>query len=214
MRKHNISKLHYITYDVQLIEAACKAGADWIQLRIKNAGREEIKKQAILAKEICKNYNATLLINDHPDIAHEIDADGVHLGKEDMHPSEARKLLGDKFIIGATANSLKDINRAIEAGADYIGLGPFRFTTTKEKLSPVLGLSGYTELISELKNTGSKLPPIIAIGGIKIEDTTSLMQTGIYGIAVSGEISNSQNKLKTISEFKNHLYASEEKAKL
>lgn len=192
-----ISKLHYITQDVegfshsQLAEFACKGGVDWVQLRVKNKSLDEWLKIAEETKIICKKFGAKLIINDHVFIAKEISADGVHLGKEDMNPKEARNILGNNFIIGGSANSMEDVRRQMADGCDYIGVGPYRFTSTKEKLNPVLGLKGIAELITQSPNYPI---PFIAIGGIKLEDIESLMQIGIHGVAVSAAINRAEDK--------------------
>jgi thiamine-phosphate pyrophosphorylase len=99
-------------------------------------------------KEICNGYKATLIINDNVYLAQQIAADGVHLGLTDMGIPEARRILGTYKIIGATANTFEDINSCTKY-SDYIGLGPFQFTTTKQKLSPILGLEGYRSILKK-----------------------------------------------------------------
>lgn len=201
-----ISKLHYITQSApefthaQLAEQACKAGVDWVQLRVKNKSSEEWKQIAIETLAVCKKHNAKLIINDNVSLAKEIGADGVHLGKEDLSTLEARKILGNNFIIGGTANTFEDIKIHAAAKVDYIGLGPFRFTSTKEKLSPVLGIEGYKTILQKCKNENI-LIPIIAIGGIIENDVEEILNTGVYGVAVSGAITHSKNKNETISNF-------------
>ena len=125
----------------------------------------------------------------------KIHADGVHLGKKDMPVAEARKMLGKDFIIGGTANTFEDVKMHYEAGADYIGCGPFRFTTTKKNLSPILGLEGYRSIVSQMKEAGIHLP-IVAIGGITFEDIPSIMATGVTGIALSGTILRADNPIE------------------
>jgi len=148
------SKLQYISQgatardQLNNIQESLDAGCDWIQLRFKNATTEEIKALAQQVKAVCPSYGATFIINDHPQIAKDIDADSVHLGLQDMPVTEARKIVGDK-IIGGTANTLDDILKRVDEGCNYIGLGPLRFTTTKEKLSPILGLEGYKKIMDE-----------------------------------------------------------------
>ena len=119
-------------------------------------------------------------------------ADGVHLGKNDMPVDEARKILGPDKIIGGTANTIDDIIRLHRQGADYIGCGPFRFTTTKKKLSPVLGLEGYRDIVLKMREKGIDLP-IVAIGGITVDDIPAIMGTGVTGIALSGAILNAED---------------------
>lgn len=166
---------------------ALEGGCRWIQLRMKEATEEEVEKEAIRVQDLCRQYGATFIIDDHVALAKKLHADGVHLGKKDMPIAEARKLLGKDFIIGGTANTFEDVQMHYAAGADYIGCGPFRFTTTKKNLSPVLGLEGYRNIVSRMKEAGINLP-IVAIGGIAFEDIPVIMQTGVSGIALSGSI--------------------------
>lgn len=193
-----INKLHYISTEkidknhLHHIQEACEAGCRWIQLRAKNISDEDYIILAKKAKIITDLHNAILLINDRPNVAVAANADGVHVGKEDISPIEARKILGDGKIIGGTANTIDDIQHLYDCGVDYIGLGPFRFTQTKKKLSPILGLEGYQKILDQCKERGINIP-IIAIGGIEPMDVESILQTGVYGIAVSGVIANAMN---------------------
>jgi len=182
-----ISRLHYITTNAEAAEHACLGGVRWVQLRVKNLSAAEWRQRALAVQAVCRQYGATLIINDNPQLALEIRADGVHLGQQDMPPAEARRLLGLSFIIGGTANTLADIERLVAAGVDYIGLGPFRFTTTKEKLSPVLGLSGYVEIMAQGRAAGLTTP-VVGIGGIELADIAALLAAGLHGVAVSGAI--------------------------
>ena len=182
------------------VRIALEGGCKWIQLRMKEASTEEIIPIAKEAKAMCHKYGATFIIDDHVELVKLIEADGVHLGKNDMPIPEARKLLGRNYIIGGTANSFEDVQKHYENGADYIGCGPFRFTTTKKNLSPVLGLEGYQRIVSQMKEAGINLP-LVAIGGITRDDLPSLMQTGITGIALSGSILRAESpiqEMKTI----------------
>jgi thiamine-phosphate pyrophosphorylase len=205
-----ISKLHYITQDVenashiQLVEDACKAGVNWIQLRLKDKSYEDWKLIAEEALAICKKYNAKLIINDNVALAKEINADGVHVGKQDIPVAKAREILGPHFIIGGTANTFDDVKLHAKSGADYIGLGPFRFTTTKDKLSPILGLDGYKAIVDKCKQENINVP-IIAIGGIKENDVEDIAAMGIHGIAVASAITHAENKKETVKNFMKHL---------
>ncbi len=187
-----ISRLHYIITTPEQAEQACSAGADWIQLRLKNKSYEDWKAIALETQAVCRSHQSRLIINDHAHLAGDIGSDGLHLGKEDMPVREARQLLGPEIIIGGTANTREDILMHDEAGASYIGLGPFRFTTTKKNLSPVLGLAGYASLMTALQGQGISIP-VIAIGGITLEDVPLLLKTGIHGIAVSSAITRARN---------------------
>jgi thiamine-phosphate pyrophosphorylase len=182
-----ISRLHYITTNAQAAELACRGGVRWVQLRVKNLPAPEWRQRALDVQAVCRHHGATLLINDNPGLALEIGADGVHLGKQDMPPAEARTLLGPDFIIGGTANTFADIEGLVAAGVEYIGLGPFRFTTTKEKLSPILGLRGYAEIMAQCRAAGFTTP-VVGIGGVELADVAELLAAGLHGVAVSGAI--------------------------
>lgn len=177
------------------IRMACEAGCKWIQLRMKHADVPTITATAALAKEVCDAHNATLIINDHPDIAALVGAHGTHVGKEDMTVAAARRIVGPHKIVGGTANTLQDIMRHVADGADYVGVGPYRFTKTKQNLSPVLGLEGIRNILSQL----SVRIPVIAIGGIELEDVPDLFSTGIQGIAVSGLITHAPDKRQLLA---------------
>lgn len=166
---------------------AIEGGCRWIQLRMKGASDEEVLETAAGLIDICRDNNAFLIIDDRVKVVNELKVSGVHLGKEDMDPMEARELLGPDAIIGLTANTAEDILKFKNKDVDYVGLGPFRFTTTKEKLSPVLGLDGYKKIVKDVRDAGMEIP-IVAIGGITLEDVEPLMKTGVNGIAMSGAI--------------------------
>lgn len=169
------------------IKMALEGGCRWIQLRMKDAPAEEIIACAEEVLPLCRRHGAKFLLDDHVELVRQLGADGVHLGKNDMPVDEARTILGPDIIIGGTANTIEDIIRLHKQGADYIGCGPFRFTTTKKNLSPILGLDGYKSIVLKMKELGIDLP-IVAIGGITVEDIPSVMGTGVSGIALSGAI--------------------------
>jgi thiamine-phosphate pyrophosphorylase len=133
------------------------------------------------------------LINDRVEVAAAVGADGVHLGKQDMAVGLARRKLGSDRIIGGTANTLEDIREHCRQGADYIGLGPYRYTTTKKNLSPVLGLGGYQRIMDQLYREGISLP-VVGIGGIGREDAAVLLEAGLYGIAFSGLLLKAEDR--------------------
>ncbi len=174
---------------VEGIRIALKGGCRWIQLRMKDAPEEDILRCAEEVLPLCRKYDAKLILDDHVELVERTGTDGVHLGRNDMPVDEARRILGTDKIIGGTANTLDDIIRLHRQGADYIGCGPFRFTTTKKKLSPVLGLEGYRNIVAGMKENGIALP-IVAIGGITVGDIHDIMETGVSGIALSGAILN------------------------
>ena len=174
---------------------ALKGGCRWIQLRMKDAGKEEIVSVAMELRNLCNDCGAIFIIDDHVELVREIGADGVHLGKNDMSVAEARRILGDEYIIGGTANTYEDVKKHWLDGVNYIGCGPFRYTTTKQKLSPILGLEGYKEIIRQMRAENINLP-IVAIGGITFADIPSVMQTGVTGIALSGTVLRADNPVE------------------
>ena len=194
-----LEPLYFITMDeapigsIQQVEEACRAGIRWIQLRMKEASDVVFRETALAAKAICEARGSVLIINDRVEVAAAIDAHGVHLGKEDMPVSEARRILGANKLVGGTANTLEDIRKHHLEGADYIGLGPYRYTTTKKNLSPVLELEGYRRIMSRLEEERIDIP-VIAIGGIGVEDAAPLLDAGLYGIAFSGMLVHAEDR--------------------
>ena len=181
------------------VHIALEGGCRWIQLRMKDADDEHLYPVALRTQKLCLEYGATFIIDDHVALVKLIHADGVHLGKLDMPISEARSILGNDFIIGGTANTFEDVKAHYEAGADYIGCGPFRYTTTKSNLSPILGLEGYHRIVSRMKEAHIDIP-LVAIGGITEADIPELMQTGINGIALSGSILRAKNPIEEMKK--------------
>ena len=197
-----LRRLYFITGEtapLEQIEAACVAGVRLIQLRIKEAGDDEFLQTARVAKKICAAHGCLLIINDRVELAAAVDADGVHVGQEDMPVREARRLLGKGKIVGGTANTLEDIREHYLGGADYIGLGPYRHTTTKKKLRPILGLEGYRRVMRGLEEEGISLP-VFAIGGIGVEDVGPLLEAGVYGVAFSGLLLQAGDRAAVVRE--------------
>ena len=188
------------------IQLALEGGCRWIQLRMKDATDDEVRPIAVEAQKLCRAYGAKFIIDDRVALVRELGADGVHLGKNDMPIREARQILGPDFIIGGTANTFEDAKAHYEASADYIGCGPFRFTTTKKKLAPVLGLDGYRHIIQQMRAANITIP-VVAIGGITKDDIPAILQTGITGIALSGTVLRADDpiaEMKHIINIINH----------
>ena len=198
-------RFQFITHDNGKIgyldgaKAALQGGCRWIQLRMKGATRNEILAVGKELKKLCKEHNAILIIDDKVEICYEPKADGVHLGKNDMRVEDARSILGTNYIIGATCHDADEIAQADEDWADYAGVGPFKFTTTKEKLNTVIGLDGYKKIYKDCWESGATLPKV-AIGGITADDVPSILATGMDGVAVSGEILNAHDPVEKTRE--------------
>lgn len=208
----SISQLQFITQESnglthsEVCKKTLEAGVDWVQLRMKNVSDEIYLSEAKKCKQYCDANKATFILNDRVDIALQVDADGVHLGKNDMNPTDAREILGANKIIGATANTFEDIQELTNQGVDYIGLGPFQFTQTKKNLSPVVGIEGYEAIIQKCKHARINTP-IVAIGGIVLNDISPIVNTGVYGVALSGLIVNADDKQSLIKEITTKLKA-------
>lgn len=207
-----IARLHYITQGNSAAEIFketenfINAGGNWLQLRIKS---DELDVLAIgkKVKALCAN-KAVFIVNDRVDVANRLDADGVHLGLTDMPIPQARRIMGEAKIIGGTANTYTDCQNRQKDGADYIGLGPFKSTLTKKKLSPLLGIDGYTAI---LQKEDINLP-VLAIGGIQLTDIPDLMgirgksnNVLLHGVAVSGLIHKAADTQKIVEELNQKL---------
>lgn len=192
---HEMDNVSYVEGARMALEGGCR----WIQLRMKDASDDEVRKAAAEIQPMCKAHDAIFLLDDRVELAKELKADGVHLGKNDMPVDEARRVLGEDYIIGGTANTFEDIERLARQGADYIGCGPFRFTTTKKNLAPVLGIEGYREIIKKMEEAGIDLP-VVAIGGITAEDIDDILATGVRGIAVSGTVLRAENPVEEMKQ--------------
>ncbi|WP_236906193.1 thiamine phosphate synthase [Clostridium isatidis] len=169
-----------------VVREALEGGASFIQLREKNLPFDEFLAEANEIKEVCKEYMVPFVINDNVDVALACDADGVHLGQDDMSPIEARKILGDNKIIGLSAVNLEQAILAEKQGADYLGVGAVFPTSTKEDADYV----SYEEL---KKICEAVSIPVVAIGGIGADNIMELRGSGIDGISVVSAIFAQKN---------------------
>lgn len=198
--------LQYITNDTDLyniaeeVQMAIDGGCRWVQLRMKEATDDEVREVAAEIIPMCQENDVFLIIDDRVELVNELRVSGVHLGKEDMDPLEARELLGPHAIIGITANTADDIIRYKGKDIDYVGLGPVHFTTTKKRLAPELGYEGVRDVVARVREAGVEFP-IVAIGGLTLDDVKPLMEAGVNGIAVSGDIVNAPEPSIRTAEF-------------
>lgn len=186
------------------VQMALEGGCKWIQLRMKDVSDEEFRQTALEIIPMCQENEAFLVFDDRVELAMEMGVHGVHLGKHDMNPLQARETMGAEAIIGVTANTADDILRFRGWDVDYVGLGPFRYTSTKSNLSPVIGIDGYREIVKTVRDAGMALP-IVAIGGITVEDIPEIMSTGVNGVAVSGAIINADDHVEYTRQLLNVL---------
>ncbi len=177
------------------IEEALKGGVTLLQLREKNLNEEELIKEAVEVKKICKSYNVPLIINDNVSAALKSGADGVHVGIEDTPVSEIRKIAGKDFIIGATAKTVEQAKKAERSGADYIGVGAvFPSPTKKNAVRITCGQ------LNEICRSVSI--PAVAIGGISLENVGEIRGANINGIAVVSAIFKASNIRLAAAELK------------
>ncbi len=176
------------------VEEALKAGVKLVQYRDKNVSSKLMCERGKKLFDLCKKYNSIFLVNDRVDIAMAIDADGVHIGQDDMDCKLARKLLGRDKIIGVSTKTLEESKKAVEDGADYLGCGAIYSTDTKD--TNILSINSLKEIKKNISI------PIYGIGGINTENITNELKELLDGVAVVTAILNSHNINKTINEFK------------
>ncbi len=165
------------------VKAALAAGAKVIQYREKKAQSREMYETALLIKDLCHAADAVLIINDRIDIAMAVGADGVHIGSKDIPGRAARRIIPPGMILGISAANMEQARRAMEDGADYLGVGPVFPTATKDDADPATG----TDFLNELRQiTGL---PIIAIGGISLENASGVIRAGADSVcAISATV--------------------------
>ncbi|MCH5240228.1 MAG: thiamine phosphate synthase [Muribaculaceae bacterium] len=191
------SKTSVIDQILGVIEGGCR----WIQIRMKEASDEEIKKVVDAVKQKCIETGSFLLLNDRVELAKELNVGGVHLGKEDMPASKARMILGPAAVIGVTANTFADVAAVSKLDIDYYGIGPYAYTETKEKLAPVLGIDGIRDISYEMSKN-EILIPHVAVGGVKLDDVRMLLEVGgVNGVAVSSAIADAEDIVAATKEF-------------
>lgn len=179
-----------------VIEGGCR----WVQIRMKDATDDEIRKVVEAVKPKCLEKEVFLILNDRVELAKELNVGGVHIGKEDMPPSKARMILGPAAVIGVTANTFADILAVSQHDIDYFGIGPFRHTSTKKNLAPVLGIDGIRNICYEMAENNINIPHV-AVGGITYDDILPLLEAGVNGVAVSGAIANAKDIVKETERY-------------
>ena len=167
---------------VEVVRAAIRGGVSCVQLREKGCSTREFMDEARLLKALLAGTGVPLFINDRLDVALAVAADGVHLGQNDMHLSDARRLVGERLVIGISAESVADAIRAEAEGADYIGVSPVFTTPTKMDTAPPLGLEG----LREIRRAVSL--PLVAIGSIRHDNAAEVLRAGADGLAVVSAI--------------------------
>ena len=207
-----ISKLQYLTQDleershVEQAQLACEAGCKWIQYRCLTKTDEKLLEEIHQIASVCDDWGATLIVTNHIHLLHQADIQGVHIEDMGADFKSIREKIGPDKTLGASANNFEDIKRAAETGiVDYIGCGPFSLTDTKPSEYDLLGKDGYRHIKERLVQANIQIP-ILAVGGVKSEDVDKLMQTGVYGIAVSSAVNKAADPVRAFKEIYNKVY--------
>jgi len=207
MKKY-ISRFHYLTQDmpgrshVEQVNIACAAGANWIQYRCLTKTDAELITEINQIAAICDDWGTTLILTQHYHLLDRVDAQGVHIENVNTDLAEVRQIIGDNKTLGASAITAERVLKLQEAGVvDYCGFGPYAHNDIKLNNYPFLGIARYRELKEH-----SITLPIIAVGGIQLQDVNTLMETGIDGIAVSGAINNAADPAEMFKAFYKKLY--------
>ncbi len=205
MKKY-IEKLQFITHNIlqhthiEQVQLACEAGAKWIQYRCFTKSDEELLKDIHVISEVCDDWGATLIVTDHIHLKGKADIQGFHIEDMDTDFNALRKVIGEEYTLGGSANTIENLIRLAKEDADYVGFGPFSITTTKPNHAQLIGYKGY-EYATEQLDLNNVHIPIIAVGGVNLVDIPSLMETGIYGIAVSSAINQKEDMYQAYRDF-------------
>jgi len=207
MKKY-ISKFHYLTQDlphrthVEQAEIACAAGANWLQYRCLTKSDDELIEEINQIADICDEWGITLILTDHYHLLDQVDAQGVHIEDFDADFKAIREAIGEDKTLGGSATNIDALLRVQATGVvDYCGYGPFAHTDTKPNNSPLLGFEGYRQL----QKYNIEIP-VIAVGGIQLTDAEHLLETGIYGIAVSAAVNKALDPGRALKEFYRKIY--------
>ncbi len=171
---------------IEVVKEIAAGGAKIVQLREKHRSKREIYELALSCRAIIRTHQMLLIINDHPDVALAVGADGVHLGQDDLPLAAARRIAGE-LIIGCSTHNLAEAKQAEIDGADYINIGPVYHTATKEVGSGAIGIAAVRDISTEIEL------PFTVMGGIKTQHIPALLTLGVRRIAMVTEITRAEN---------------------
>ncbi|MGF7185912.1 thiamine-phosphate diphosphorylase [Desulfitispora alkaliphila] len=189
---------------IDVVGEALEGGADVVQLRSKSGSTRDMIDLGGRLLELVKKYNSTFIVNDRVDVALAIDAHGVHVGQDDMPPDMVRKLLGSNKILGVSVDTVEDAKGAVAQGADYLGAGAVFLTNTKTE-APEIGTKGLKEIVNSVD------VPVVAIGGIKLDNLGEVMSTGVDGVAVVSGIMSAKSVKSTAEQYKKKIIGQAER---
>lgn len=209
MQKY-IAKFHYLTQDLpgrshlEQVETACRAGANWIQYRCLTKNDQALYAEINELAAVCDDWGATLIITNHYHLLGKVDVQGVHIEDMDCDLAAVRREIGSEKTLGASANSYADIQHINASGAaDYVGCGPFAFTRTKVNDYPLLGVEGYKSILRQMVHENISIP-LLAVGGVTLNDVKDLLAAGVYGIAASSAVNKSEDPAGMIKNFRRY----------
>ncbi len=208
MKKY-ISRFHYLTQDLphrshaEQVTIACQAGANWVQYRCLSKPDDELIAEINEIAVICDDWGATLIITNHYHLLYTVDVQGVHIEDLEADFTAIRKIIGEEKTLGASATNIASLWQIQQTGVvDYCGYGPFAHTTTKPNNKQLLGFEGYREL---QKHHDIELP-VIAVGGIQLTDVEHLLETGVFGIAISAAVNLAIDPARALKAFYQKIY--------
>lgn len=208
MKKY-ISKFHYLTQDlpsrghVEQATIACQSGANWIQYRCLTKTDDELVNEISQIAAICDDWGTTLIITNHYHLLDLVDAQGVHIEDFNANFQAIREAIGEDKTLGASATNIEKLLWVQSSGVvDYCGYGPFGHTNTKPNNKPLLGFEGY-RIVGKRPDISI---PVIAVGGVQLTDVEPLLETGIYGIAVSAGVNLAIDPAKAVKDFYYKIY--------
>lgn len=206
--KKFIEKLQFITHDLPALthidqaRIACESGAKWVQYRCLTKTDEALLEDIQAIAACCDDWGATLIVTNHIHLKGKADIQGFHIEDMEADFRAIRKQVGDDITLGGSSNTVEGLIRLAGEGADYAGCGPFSVTTTKPNNSPLLGVAGYAKVAAVLQEKGITLP-VVAVGGIRLTDVEAILNTGIFGIAVSSAINQAESMSEAYHQFYN-----------
>lgn len=204
--KKFIEKLQFITHDldtlthIQQAQIACEAGAKWVQYRCLTKSDEALLEDINAIAEICDDWGATLIVTDHVHLNGKADIQGFHMEDMDADFRALRAELGEAVTIGGSSNTVEGLIRLANEGVDYAGFGPFSVTTTKPNNASLLGVAGYAKGMEVLQAMKIDLP-VLAVGGVTVNDVDALMDAGVFGIAASAAINQAPDMASAYRDF-------------
>lgn len=182
------------------LEGYVNGGGRLVQIRLKGVAKEELSRVVTRVVGVMDELGGSVIVNDNWEVARATGAWGVHIGQKDGDPYKVRKAVGESMALGVTVNTAEQLLALKDAPIDYVGLGPLRFTRTKENLASILGIEGIRNVVTKAREAGVT-HPIFVIGGVENIDVRPLLALGVHGVAVSGSIASASDPVFATQKF-------------